>query len=133
MQINEKINQITEDFSYFSCWEEKYEYIIDLGKKLPPMDEALKTEETKVKGCMSQVWLVPIKQKDNTLKIIADSDAIIVKGLITLLLKIFGGATKEEIQQVNISELFRKLELDSNIAVARRNGLASMIEKIKTF
>ena len=91
MQINEKINQIAEDFSYFSCWEEKYEYIIDLGKKLPPMDEALKTEETKVKGCMSQVWLVALEQNDNRLKIIADSDAIIVKGLIALVLKIFDG------------------------------------------
>ena len=133
MQINEKINQIAEDFSYFSCWEEKYEYIIDLGKKLPPMDEALKTEETKVKGCMSQVWLVALEQNDNKLKIIADSDAIIVRGLIALVLKIFDGASREEIKQVNISELFKKLELDSNIAGTRRNGLASMIEKIKTF
>jgi len=133
MQINEKINQIAEDFSFFSCWEEKYEYIIDLGKKLPPMNEALKTEETKVRGCMSQVWLVSIEQDDNTLKILADSDAIIVKGLIALLLKIFDGTNKEEIKQLNISELFKKLELDSNIAGARRNGLANMIEKIKNF
>ncbi|MGB1361500.1 MAG: SufE family protein [Alphaproteobacteria bacterium] len=132
MEYLDKINNLIEDFSFFDTWEEKYEYIIDMGKKLPPMDDALKTDETKVKGCMSQVWLVGFNDGDK-ITFVADSDAIIVKGLIGLLMKIFNGATKQEINNTDINDLFAKLGLDKNLAGTRRNGLASMVNKIKEY
>ena len=133
MQTDEIINNLIDDFSFFETWEEKYEYIIDMGKNLSPMDDALKSEESKVKGCMSQVWLVKVENDDGTINLIADSDAIIVKGLIALLLKVYNGQTKKAIQSTDINKLFAGLGLDNNLAGTRRNGLASMVEKIREF
>ena len=132
MKIKDIQDQIVEEFDIFDSWMDKYEYLIELGKSVPVIDDSNKIEENIIKGCQSKVWL-HAEKNNGLIEFYADSDAIIVKGLIALVLKIFDGASREEIKQVNISELFKKLELDSNIAGTRRNGLASMIEKIKTF
>src|ERR1700757_726085 len=97
--FNMNIEEIVDNFSLLDDWEDRYRYLIDLGGRLPPMDEALKTEETRVRGCMSQVWIVMGWDKNHKLSMIADSDAQIVKGLIAVLFAIFQGKSAEEIAQ----------------------------------
>ena len=103
-----RVQELIDNFSFLDDWEDRFRYLIDLGRKLPPMDEALKTEETKVRGCTSQVWIVGTTQPGDgspasggtTLHFVADSDAHIVKGLIAVLLEIYNGRTAEEILAV---------------------------------
>ena len=128
-----RIQDLIDDFDFFDSWEEKYEFIIDIGKELPDMDNSLKTDETKVQGCMSQVWLVPHYNTDGTISFSADSDAIIVKGLIGLLMRLFNNSTAQKIIDTDIDNLFIKLGLDSNLAGSRRNGLSAMVDKIKHY
>jgi len=125
------IDAIIEDFSYLSDWEDKYSYLIDLSKKLPDMDEALKTDSHIVQGCMSRVWMVPIRTENGRFSFIADSDAIIVRGLIAILYSIFHGVKHDAIQGVDVGAIFKTLELDQNISPNRRNGFYAMVEKIK--
>ena len=126
------INALIADIGFFDSWEEKYEYIIGMGKKLPPMADALKTDSTKVEGCMSQVWILATKNPDNTMSFIADSDAILVRGIIALLLEIYNNQPIDIIKNTNIQEVMREIGLDKNLAGSRRNGLSSMINRIKT-
>ncbi|MEA3452463.1 MAG: SufE family protein [Bacteroidota bacterium] len=121
-------NEIIEDFSLFEDWMEKYEYIIDLGKNLSPVEENLKNEEFLIPGCQSRVWLIP-EFKNNKLHLLADSDAIITKGIISMLVKVFNGRTPEEIKN---SDLFfiEKIGLGENLSPTRANGLAAMTKKI---
>ena len=102
------------------------------AKKLPPMADALKTDSTKVEGCMSQVWILATKNPDNTMSFIADSDAILVRGIIALLLEIYNNQPIDIIKNTNIQEVMREIGLDKNLAGSRRNGLSSMINRIKT-
>ena len=125
------INALIADIGFFDSWEEKYEYIIGMGKKLPPMADALKTDSTKVEGCMSQVWILATKNPDNTMSFIADSDAILVRGIIALLLEIYNNQPIDIIKNTNIQEVMREIGLDKNLAGSRRNGLSSMINRIK--
>ena len=133
------IQDIFDDFEYMTEWEDKYTYIIDMGKNLEPIDDTYKTEEYKVKGCMSQVWLVldhnKTKEAESTHKVYfkADSDAIIVKGLVALLLKIYSGQKRDNIKNINIEQIFDKLGLSSHLSPIRRNGFYSMVEKIKAY
>lgn len=129
--IEEIQNEIVEDFSLFEEWLEKYEYIIEIGKKLSPIDEKLKKEEFLIKGCQSRVWLVP-EFKDGKLFFTADSDAIITKGLISLLLKVYDNRTAKEIIE---NDLFfiEKIGLANNLSPTRANGLASMLQQIKQY
>lgn len=121
-------DEIIEDFSFFEEWMDKYEYIINLGKELTPIDNSLKTEEFLISGCQSRLWLIP-EFKENYLYFSADSDAIITKGIISMLIKIFNKRTPEEIKN---SELFfiDKIGLSDNLSPSRANGLVSMIKKI---
>lgn len=122
--------ELVESFELFDDWEDRYRYIIDLGKKLPPMPEAAKTEENKVRGCMSQVWMIH-DVKDGKLHFEADSDAFIVRGLIALLMELFNDRTPEEILSVDALDLFRRIGLEGHLSPNRRNGLVSMVERIK--
>lgn len=126
------VDEIIEDFELFDDWEQRYAYLIDLGKTLKPMDEALKTEENFVKGCTSQVWMV-LNDEDGKIFLMADSDALIVKGLIGLLIKIYSGQTLHEAQAIDMEDAFTKLGLDEHLSPNRRNGFFSMVEKIKRF
>ena len=123
------IEELAENFELLDDWEDKYRYIIDLGEKLPPLPAEFHTDEWKVQGCQSQVWLVPEKQGDK-LFFKGDSDAIIVKGIIAIVLMIFSGHTAQEIKSVNIEEIFNRLNLREHLSPSRRNGLAAMTEKI---
>jgi cysteine desulfuration protein SufE len=124
------IQQIIEEFGAFSDWEDKYSYIIDLGKRLPHLDESQKIDANKVDGCVSQVWLV-IEQRDGKYYFFADSDAFIVRGLLAIILRIFSGAMKNDILEVNFQEFFDHLGLNNHLSPSRSNGLFAVVQKIK--
>ena len=127
--------ELAENFALFDDWEDRYRYLIDLGRKLPEFPEDFKTESYKVRGCMSQVWLVPGHPAGdpNRFAFAADSDAHIVKGLIAVLGSLYAGKTPEEIGRIDPEAAFRTLGLDQHLSPSRRNGLVSMVEKIRTF
>ena len=127
------IDELVENFDLFDEWEEKYRYIIDLGKKLPEMPEAEKTETNKVRGCMSQVWLTchPDPESADHLRFNADSDAFIVRGLIAVLMIIYDGKPAAEIAGLDALEVLAEIGLDSHLSPNRRNGLVAMVEKIR--
>ncbi len=127
--------ELTENFALFDDWEDRYRYLIDLGRKLPPFPDALKTDAHKVRGCMSQVWMVPGHPEGAPTRFAfaADSDAHIVKGLIAVLGTLYSGKTPAEIAAIDTDAAFRGLGLDQHLSPSRRNGLVSMVEKIKTY
>lgn len=127
-----EINELIENFELLEDWEDKYRYLIDLGGELGELDDRFKTEEFKVKGCQSQVWLVP-ELKDGILSFKGDSDAIIVRGLIAVVLTIFKDKAPTEIATLNLDDVFTRLGLEEHLSPSRRNGLLSMIEKIRFY
>jgi len=124
-------NQIVEDFSFLPQWEERYAYLIELGQKMPPLPEKFKTEENIVRGCQSTVWLHK-ECKDGRLKLQADSDSLIVKGLAALLMQVFSGQSAEEAATAELS-FFAETGLDKHLSSQRTNGLMAMIDEIKKF
>lgn len=127
------IDELVDNFALFDDWEERYRYLIDLGSRLPPMEDNLKTENSKVQGCMSQVWLVLGLDGDRRLTMLADSDAQIVRGLIAVLAAVYAGKTPGEIAATDIDGAFSKLGLDAHLSPNRRNGFFSMVERIRNF
>ena len=127
--LKEIQQDIIDEFSMFEEWLDKYEYLIDLGKNLDAYPEALKTDDRLIKGCQSRVWL-DCKTEDGKLVFIADSDAIITKGIISLLISVYSGRTAEEIASDDFSFL-DQIGLKENLSPTRANGLVSMIETIR--
>lgn len=123
--------EITGEFELFDEWADKYEYIIELGQKLPSMDEKYKTDEYKIKGCQSSVWLHGY-EKDGRLFFTADSDSTFVKGEIALLIRVLSGQKPEDILKCNLG-FIDAIGLRQHIAVTRANGLASMIKQMKAY
>lgn len=123
--------QIEEEFSMFDDWMSKYEYIIELGKNLPLIDEKYKTEEYKVKGCQSQVWL-NAEMKDGKLIYKADSDAVITKGLIALLIRVLSNQKPQDIANAKL-EFINKIGMKEHLSPNRSNGLMSMINYMKNY
>ena len=123
--------QIVEEFAVFDNWMDKYQYIIDLGKALPVIEESAKTEENLIKGCQSRVWL-SCKEKDGLLYFTADSDAIITKGIISLLIRVYDGHSADEILAAE-PEFIEQIGLKANLSPTRANGLLSMIKQIKLY
>lgn len=121
---------IVDSLSFFDDWEERYKYIIDLGKELPPLPEAAKTEQNLVRGCQSQVWL-DSQLRDGRLYFSADSDAFIVKGLLAIVLAAYNGKTPAEVVAYDIGEYFAQLNLMSHLSATRGNGLKAMVERIQ--
>ena len=126
------IEELIDNFSFLDGWEEKYQYVIDLGHKLEPLDEKFKTDDWKVKGCQSHVWLVPQIQ-NGVFHFKGDSDAILVKGIISIVLLIYNDKTAAEIKNIDVTKIFVKLGLEENLTPSRRNGMLSMVEKIKQY
>ena len=126
------IEELIDNFSFLDGWEEKYQYVIDLGHKLEPLDEKFKTDDWKVKGCQSQVWLVPQIQ-NGVFHFKGDSDAILVKGIISIVLLSYNDKAAAEIKNIDVTEIFVKLGLEENLTPSRRNGMLSMVEKIKQY
>ena len=129
MSLEESKQSIIDDFSMFDEWLDKYEYIIELGKKLDSFQKKKKTDDRLIKGCQSRVWL-DWEVKDGKLYFTADSDAIITKGIISLLISVYSGRSAEEIAGDDFSFL-EKLGLKENLSPTRANGLESMVETIK--
>lgn len=124
------IEQIIEDFGVIDDWDERYRYIIELGRKMQPLPDALRTDAVKVRGCASQVWLVS-KNENGKLTFVGDSDALIVRGLIALLLELYSGKTPQEILSVDARKVLGELGLDTHLSQQRSNGLFAMVERIR--
>ena len=127
------VDEIIENFELLDDWEERYRYIIDLGKKLTPLPNEMKVEAALVPGCISRVWLHSREEADGVLRFEADSDAIIVKGLVAIVLSLHDGKTAAEILALDLSGLFDRLDLGNQLSANRRNGFVSMLGRIKAF
>lgn len=128
------LHQIIDDFDYLDNWEDRYRYVIELGKALPAFPEDQRTARNKVQGCVSQVWLATDRQETADATVLSfqgDSDAFIVKGLVAVMLAAFSGKTAEEILAFDAGNLLQKLGLEENLSPQRANGLRAMIGRIK--
>jgi len=129
IQFTEK--EIVEEFALFDSWDDKYEYIIDLGKKLPVLEEEAKTDSNKVRGCQSSVWLTAAYE-EGRIFFRADSDAVIVKGLISMLIRVLSGHTPDEILEAKLG-FIQDIGMTTHLAQTRSNGLLSMVKQMKNF
>lgn len=132
MSIASKQQEIVQEFAMFPTWMEKYEYIIELGKELDVMSEESKTDDHLIKGCQSRVWLMAQKREDGTFHFTADSDAIITKGIVALVVRVFEGERGEDIVPAPL-DFLKEIGLMENLSPTRSNGLAAMIKQIKTY
>lgn len=131
MTIKEIQEEIIDEFSMFDDWMQRYEYIIDLGKSLPLINEEFKTENNLIKGCQSKVWLQG-EQKEEKVVFTADSDAILTKGIIAILIRTFSNQTPTDILDANM-DYIDKIGLKEHLSPTRANGLVSMIKNIKMY
>lgn len=125
------VDEILDDLAFFDDWEERYKYIIDLGRGLPAMDPALHTPERLVKGCQSNVWL-DVAQRDDRLQFAVDSDAFIVKGLLVLVLAAFNNKSAADILAFDVEGYFRRLDLERHLSPTRGNGLRAIVARIQS-
>ena len=130
MGQNKEIDELIENFSFFESWEDKYQYLIDMGRNVPPMADDLKIDENKLRGCQSVVYFSNTYNDDGTITFMANSDAAIVQGLIALMLKVFSEKQPQEILDVDISFL-KQIGLDEHLSPTRKNGLSSLVSSIK--
>jgi cysteine desulfuration protein SufE len=130
--LAETVDDLVESFELFDDWEERYQYIIELGDELPPMDSEDRVYENKVDGCMSTVWLVARSAGEPpVIELSADSDSSLVKGLIAVLLRVYSGRSPHEILNFDVERLFDRLDLKQHLSRSRTNGLRSMIRRIR--
>jgi cysteine desulfuration protein SufE len=127
------IDRLIEDFGFLDDWEDRYRYVIELGKSLPPLADAEHNEANKVRGCASQVWLVSeIRRNDEpVLHFRGDSDALIVRGLVAILIALYSGRTAREILAADTEAVFHRLGLREHLTSQRSNGLTSMVRRIR--
>lgn len=130
MVQNKEIDELIEDFSFFESWEDKYQYLIDMGRNVPQMADDLKIDENKLRGCQSVVYFSNSYNDDGTITFMANSDAAIVQGLIALMLKVFSEKKPQEILDTDISFL-KQIGLDEHLSPTRKNGLSSLVSSIK--
>ena len=126
------IDEIYEEFDGLD-WEDRCDYLIDLGFDLPEFPDSEKTEQNRVHGCQSNVWMVLDRRDGNTVRIKADSDAMIVRGLIAVLLALYSGKSAERILAIDARQVFNRLGMDRHLSPARRNGLNGMVKRIREF
>jgi cysteine desulfuration protein SufE len=129
--IDAELEDLAAEFEVLGDWEERYRYVIDLGRDLAPLTDAERSDANKVRGCASQVWLVTEPQADGTLRFRGDSDAHIVRGLIAILLRLYSGRSNAEISAFDAKAAFEKLGLSGALSAQRSNGLASMVARIR--
>lgn len=126
------IEELIEEFDDLGDWADQCEVLIDMGRELPHMPPELKTEETKVHGCQSNVWMIASVSDDDskTIELTADSDAMIVRGLLTVIMMVYSGRTAQEIHDTDIKAIFSRLGLDRHLSTARKNGLGGMVNRV---
>ena len=129
--IKEIQEEILEDFNMFGDWMQKYEYLIDLGKDLPSIDEKYRVEENLIKGCQSRVWL-HAEENNGNIVFSADSDAIMTKGIVALLIRVLSGQNANDIAHADL-EFINKIGLKEQLSATRANGLLSMIKQMKLY
>jgi cysteine desulfuration protein SufE len=130
----EAFEDIAENFEFLDDWEDRYRFVIDLGKAMPPLEDAFKVQATKVEGCSSQVWLVPHLEGEGAAAIFrfrGDSDAMIVRGLVAVLVAMFNGLTVAEVLKVDAGGELARLQLNDHLSAQRSNGLRAMVERIR--
>lgn len=128
---SESFEEIVEDFEFLEDWEDRYRYVIDQGKEMPPLDDALKVPATKVDGCASQVWLHPTID-GSRMYFDGESDAMIVRGLIAVLRRLYNGLTLDEVLAVDARVEMGRLGLNDHLSAQRSNGLRAMIERVRS-
>jgi cysteine desulfuration protein SufE len=129
--IVQELDDLAAEFDVLGDWEERYRYVIDLGRELRPLTDSERSDANKVRGCASQVWLVTEPQDDGSLRFRGDSDAHIVRGLIAVLLRLFSGRLPDEILTFDAKAAFEQLGLSGALSAQRSNGLASMVGRIR--
>ncbi|MEL7041138.1 MAG: SufE family protein [Pseudomonadota bacterium] len=129
--LQDRADEIAEDFDFLDDWEDRYAHIIDLGKRNPTLDADERTELTKVRGCASQVWMVLTPTAEDRLEIRAESDAMIVSGLIAILVRLFSGARRDEIDAFDADAFLSEIGVKGALSAQRSNGLAAMVTRIK--
>jgi cysteine desulfuration protein SufE len=132
VNLEARQQEIISEFGMFDDWMQKYEYIIELGKELPVIEEQYKVEDNLIKGCQSKVWLHAVNKSDGTLSFTADSDAIITKGLVSMVIRVLDGLPAQEIAQADL-HFVNDIGLTSHLSPTRSNGLASMIKQMKIY
>lgn len=130
-KIDQDLTDLAEEFDLLGDWEERYRYVIELGRELAPLSDAERNDANKVRGCASQVWLVTEPQADGSVAFRGDSDAHIVRGLIAVLFRLFSGRRPEEILAFDVKAAFDRLGLSGHLSAQRSNGLASMAARIR--
>ena len=128
--ISVRSEDILESLGFFDNWEDRYRYIIDLGRDLPPLDDSLRTEDRLVRGCQSQVW-IDVAEVDGRLQLAVDSDAFIVKGLLAVVLAAYNNRSAGEILDFDVDAYFAELGLMQHLSPARGNGLRAMVARIR--
>lgn len=131
MTQTERAEELAEAFEMFDAWEDRYRFLIDLGKGLPPLPEEARIEENRVHGCQSNVWMIARPATEETLDFVADSDSHIVRGLIAVLRTVYANETPQNILNFDMDAFLRRLELDQHLSMGRRNGLSGMVTRIK--
>jgi cysteine desulfuration protein SufE len=129
--IDAELDILAEEFELLGDWEAQIQYVIDLGRDLAPLSDAERSDQNKVRGCASQVWLVTEPGEGDRLNFRGDSDAHMVRGLIAILLRLYSGRSKAEIVGFDVKAALKRLGLDSMLSTQRSNGLASMVERIR--
>jgi len=130
------LDEIYEEFEFLGDWEDRCDFLIDLGFELPKIPESMKTEQNRVHGCQSNVWMTSnlnIDAKPPVLAIQANSDAIIVNGLIAVLVAVYDGKTPNTILETDVEAIFKKLELDRHLSSQRKNGLSGMVNRVREY
>ena len=132
--MSTSLETIKSDFAFLDDWEDRYRYIIELGRDMPPLQDVDKNTANKVEGCASQVWLVSktLKSDSTTMNFHGDSDAHIVRGLVAIITSAFSGKTPNEIIKLDADDLLKSLGLDAHLSQQRANGLRAMVRRIKT-
>ncbi len=126
----EAFEDIVDTFEFLDDWEDRYRHVIDMGKAMPPLEDALKVPATKVEGCASQVWLHP-EIEGSTFRFRGDSDAMIVRGLIAVLCALYNGVAVEDVLKIDAASELARLGLNDHLSAQRSNGLRSMVERVQ--
>ena len=125
-----ELDEMVDIFELLGDWDQRYQYLIELGEKLPAMPENLKTEDNKVRGCMSEVWITA-RVEDGWVRFLGDSDTSVIKGILALLIGLCEGMTAEQIQALNMDEIFQRLNLDEHLSPNRHVGVYAMFDLMK--
>ncbi|HEX9995910.1 MAG TPA: SufE family protein [Abditibacterium sp.] len=135
MTTQENATELIEVFELFDDWEDRYRFLIDAAKGMPPLPDTAKTEENRVHGCQSNVWMIAQSKTENDetrIEFLADSDSVFTRGMVAMIRKLYSGQTPRDILQFDMEGFLKQLELDQHLSMGRRNGLDGMVRRVKT-